>query len=107
MAALEVGEVARVLLEDPQGLLALQRPAMPRHREVRALHEWRQTGQGPHIRLERAARRDHRDLHRREVVATQEQAELRRKDGHPVLHVALSGMEFELGGAELELPGYR
>ena len=96
LAALERVQVVHVLVEDPQSGVAVVRRAVAGHDRLRLLHERRQAGQRGAVVGERTARRDHRQLHVRQVVARHQQPERAREHRTAVGRVALRRVQLEL-----------
>ena len=84
LAAFERIQVGHVLLQNAQRGVALQRGAVPGHHGVGAPDHQLQGGQRAAVVRRRAARGDHRDLDRREVVAHHQHADPGGEDRHAV-----------------------
>ena len=89
-------QVGLVLAQEGQRALTLERGAVARHDRVGGLDQRAQPGERRDVGVERAAGREHRDLHGRDVVADHQALRPRHPHGHPVRGVAVGRMQLEL-----------
>ena len=106
-AALKRVKVGHVLVQQPQGGVAVVGRAVARHHGVGALDQRSQPGEGRAVVVERSRGRDHGDLHIAEVVAADQEPQPGGEDSHPVARMALRRMQLKLLLTEAEPAGDR